>query len=218
MIASASQGIVRAVAVCSVLGLSSCVVTSGPPPATSAPVATPPSTPPAAVAPAPPPAVAPTPAAAAEPVPPQPTFAPTPEPVEKPAEHPHGFARGQPKDLQAGHPESLWVWHDDAAQWHVRSTTHAQEHRFSGRVWVSQGSIASVHPTRTEYNDRVRLSGRSIEFDFHTRGGIDGFDFSVAGAPCVHFALLVDGKGDPGRVKIGGNSVHPKHHVFTACP
>ena len=180
MIASAPQGIVRAVAVCSVLGLSGCVVTSGPPPATSAPVATPPSTPPAAVASPPPPAVAPTPAAAAEPVPPQPTFAATPEPAEKPAEHPHGFARGQPRDLQAGHPESLFVWHDD--------------------------------------NARVRASARSVEFDFHTRGGIDGFDFSVAGAPCVHFALLVDGKGDPGRVKIGGNSMHPKHHVFTACP
>jgi len=211
MIASASHGIVRAVAVCSVLGLSGCVVTSGPPPATSAPVAAPPSTPP--------PVVAPTPAAATEPVPPQPTFAATPEPAEKPAEHPRGFARGQPRDLQAGHPESLFVWHDDnVAQWHVRSTTHSQEHRFSGRVWVSQGSITSVHATRTEYNDRVRSSGRSVEFDFHTRGGIDGFDFSVAGAPCVHFALLVDGKGDPGRVKIGGNSMHPKHHVFTACP
>jgi hypothetical protein len=111
------------------------------------------------------------------------------------------------------------VWHEDnGLGWHVRSTTHSQEHRFSGRVWVTEGSIADVHPSRIEYNDRIRISPKSVEFDFLTRGGIDGFDFGVAGARCVHFALFIDGKGDPGRVKIGGNDAHPTHHVFTACP
>jgi hypothetical protein len=85
-------------------------------------------------------------------------------------------------------------------------------------VWVTEGSIVDVRPSRIEYNDRLRVGPKNVEFDFLTRGGIDGFDFGVAGASCVHFALFVDGKGDPGRVKIGGSDAHPKHHVFTACP
>jgi hypothetical protein len=213
MIASPHKSILRAAAKCSVLALSGCVVTSGPAPATT-PAAAPPPT--LASTPASAPAATPV---APEPAPPQPPFAPTPEPPERPGEHPHGMARGMPKDLQPGHPETLWVWHDDnAAQWHVRSTTQSQEHRFNGRVWVSEGSIVNVHPSRIEFNDRIRSTGRSVEFDFHTRGGIDGFDFGIAGARCVHFALYIDGRGDAGRVKIGASSAHPKHHVFSMCP
>jgi hypothetical protein len=157
--------------------------------------------------------------AAAEPVPPQAPFASTPEPTEKPVDHPHGIARGEPGDLRPAHSEALWIWHDDGGTvWHVRSTTAKRLHRFSGRVWVSEGSLADIHPSRLEFNDRVRASGRSVEFDFHTRGGIDGFDFHTSGARCVHFALAIDGKSEPGHVRVGKAGVHPSHRVFTLCP
>jgi hypothetical protein len=111
------------------------------------------------------------------------------------------------------------VWHDDNGDtWHVRSTTHRQMHRFSGRVWAAQGSIVDVRPTRLEWGDRIRTTPRGAEFDFHTDGGIDGFDFRTAGPHCVHFALFVDGRGDPGRVNVGPGELHPRHHVFTICP
>jgi hypothetical protein len=62
------------------------------------------------------------------------------------------------------------------------------------------------------------VAPRSVEFDFQTDGGIDGFDFRLAGARCVHFALFVDGRGDMGKVKVGASETHPRHHVFTLCP
>jgi hypothetical protein len=134
-------------------------------------------------------------------------------------EHPHGIARGAPRGLAPGHPETLWVWHDDnAGAWHVRATTRRQLHRFSGRVWTSDGQIVDVHPTRLEWGDRIRVAGRNVDFDFHTDGGIDGFDFRTAGTQCVHFALFIDGRGDPGRVTVGAGDMHPRHHVFTLCP
>jgi hypothetical protein len=180
-----------------------CVVTTGPAP--SAPPAT--ATPAAAVPPPPAPAPA------------QPPFQPSAEPTERPAEHPHGIARGKSPEMHPGHVETLWIWHDDnGANWHVRSTTAGHQHRFSGRLWTSEGSLADVRPTRLEWSDRVRLEGRSVEFDFHTQGGIDGFDFRTAGARCVHFAMSVDGKGEPGLVRIGASGVHPSQRVFTLCP
>jgi hypothetical protein len=144
---------------------------------------------------------------------------PTPEPRDRPADHPRGIAIGQPRALAPGHPEALWVWHDnDGASWHVRSTTHSQRHRFSGRVWVADGSIANINPSRLEFRDRLRMGPRAVEFDFETDGGIDGFDFQTVGPRCVHFALFVDGRGEPDKVKIGSNGERPRHHVFSLCP
>jgi hypothetical protein len=91
-------------------------------------------------------------------------------------------------------------------------------HRFSGRVWAPDGSIGDVHPTRLEWGDRIRLAGRNVEFDFHTDGGIDGFEFRTGGPQCVRFAFFIDGRGDPARIKIGGGELHPRHHVFALCP
>jgi len=211
------------------LAISACVVTTGPRPAQPPPP--PPSAPPPTLASSPPPAPppAPVPAATVQTAPPaavqtappaQPVFAPTPEPADRPIDHPRGFGRGGPRGLNPGHPESFWVWHEDnGTAWHLRSTTHRNLHRFSGRVWTSDGSIVDVHPTRLEWGDRIRLAGRNVEFDFHTDGGVDGFDFRTA-APqqCVHFALFIDGRGDPARIKIGGGEQRPRHHVFTLCP
>ena len=201
------------------LAISACVVTSGPPPARNPPPA-PPGAPPPTLASSPPPAAAPAPPPAVQTAPPaQPTFAPTPEPNERPIDHPRGVARGAPRGLAPGHQETIWVWHDDnGTMWHVRSTTHSKMHRFSGRVWAPDGSIGDVHPTRLEWGDRIRLAGRNVEFDFHTDGGIDGFDFRTGAPQCVRFAFFIDGRGDPARIKIGGGEQHPRHHVFALCP
>lgn len=165
-----------------------------------------------ATAPAPAPTAATTTASA------QTTFEPTPEPTEQAASHPNGFGLGRPNDLKPGHPEALWIWHDaKGAGWHVRSTTASRLHRFSGRIWVTPGTIADVHPTRLEFNDRVRVQEKSIEFDFETQGGMDGFDFRLAGATCAKFALRVDGKREPGVVRIGSRGAHPHGRVFELC-
>ena len=210
----------RLAALSLITAISGCVIrTSSPPPAPQpyaapAPVPSPAPTPASYPPPPPPVAVAPP-----APPPPQPVFTPTPEPRDRPADHPRGIARGAPRGLQPGHPQTLWVWHDDdGTGWHVRSTTHSQRHRFSGRVWVAEGSIANVNPTRLEFRDRLRMGPRGVEFDFETDGGIDGFDFQTVGTRCVHFALFVDGRGEPDKVKLGSSEARPRHHVFTVCP
>ncbi len=207
-----------ATAISLAVAISGCVVRTGPasePPPAPQPYAAPAPAP----SPAPTPASSPPPVAVAPPAPAQPVFVPTPEPRDRPAEHARGIARGAPRGLQPGHPEALWVWHDDdGSGWHVRSTTHSQRHRFSGRVWVADGSVANVNPSRLEFRDRLHIGPRFVEFDFETDGGIDGFDFRSIGAKCVHFALFVDGRGDPGKVKVGAGEAHPRHHVFTLCP
>ena len=62
------------------------------------------------------------------------------------------------------------------------------------------------------------MGPRGVEFDFETDGGIDGFDFRTIGARCVHFALFIDGRGEPDKVNLGFNEARPRHHVFTLCP
>jgi hypothetical protein len=146
-------------------------------------------------------------------------FTPTPEPRDRPTEHPRGTAVGAPRGLGPHHPQALWVWHDpDGTSWHLRSTTQSQRHRFSGRVWVNDGTVADVNPNRLEFRDRLRIAPRGVEFDFQTDGGVDGFDFRAVGARCVNFALFIDGRGEPDRVKIGASEARPRHHVFTLCP
>jgi hypothetical protein len=202
------------------LALGACIVRSGPAPTSASPA-------PAASAPAP---AAPTPAnrpaamtiagrlAEARPQDPPP-FVSTPEPRERPVEHPRGAALGVPKEMHESHLEGLSIWHDERGSgWHLRTSTRGEPRRFGGRVWLSEGSFADVRPSRTEWSDRLRATGRAIEFDFRTQGGVDGFEFRVTGARCVHFALSMDGRDDVEHVYIGAQGAHPARHAFTLCP
>jgi hypothetical protein len=123
------------------------------------------------------------------------------------------------KDLRDAPADGLWIWHDErGSEWHLRTSTHGPSHRFNGRVWLSEGSFAGVRPSRTEWNDRLRATGRAIEFDFHTQNGVDGFEFRATGARCIHFALSMDGRQGTDSIHIGARGAHPKEHVFTLCP
>jgi hypothetical protein len=124
-----------------------------------------------------------------------------------------------PGELHHARGDGLWIWHEErGSEWHVRTSTHAQARRFSGRVWLAEGAFADVRPNRTEWSDRLRASARAIEFDFHTQGGVDGFEFRVNDARCVHFALFIDGRAEPEDVHIGAGGSRPSRHVFTLCP
>jgi hypothetical protein len=127
-----------------------------------------------------------------------------------------GIAEGRPPQFHSGQVESFWVWHDGNG-WHVRTTTHTQNHRFSGRVWGLRGEVGNVRATRTEWNDRFHHEGNQMAFDFHTQGGEDGFDFGIAEGDCAQFYLLVDGQSNPGRVFIGAGEKHPTGAAFRLC-
>jgi hypothetical protein len=192
-----------------------CTVYSVPPPATQAapaPANAPPPT--AAPAPAAAPAPGPAPAPAATPA-----YVETPEPTEPPREMKYSVADGRPHGLASGAPEAYWVWHDNhGTHWHLRSTTHSTMHRFHGAVYAEGGHITDAHPTRVEWNDRVRANAQSIHFDFHTNGGEDGFDFKVTGSHCVRMYLLIDGKSEPGHINVGAGDARPAHWHFKLCP
>ena len=115
----------------------------------------------------------------------------------------------------SGSPESYWIWHDPAG-WHLRTTTRAQLHRFHGWVEAIDGRIGEVHPSRLEWNDRIRIAPRGIEFDFSTDGGEDGFDWRVSSG-CNRFYLQVDGVAAPERVHLGGQSHVPVEMPFARC-
>lgn len=211
----------------------SCVVNTtpagSPEPYPASPGAPPPSHPaqpaaapaPAPAAPAQPAAAvpAPAPAPAATPAAPAPAYAETPEPSEAPKEIRFSVADGRPKGLVRGAFEAFWVWHDlNGKHWHVRSTTHSTMHRFQGSVIGEGGKLTDIHPTRTEWGDRIRANARGVSFDFHTNGDEDGFDFKVSGTHCVRMYLLIDGKPDPARINVGASDAHPPAWHFKVCP
>ena len=57
-----------------------------------------------------------------------------------------------------------------------------------------------------------------INFDFSTKGGIDGVDFRVKGKePMLSFTLTIgekDPKFEPGRIFIGKSGAHPSENPF----
>jgi hypothetical protein len=148
-----------------------------------------------------------------------PPFVSTPEPRERPADQPRGSALGMPKALHDAREEGLWIWHDErGSEWHLRTGARSNGRHFSGRLWLGEGTFADVRPNRTEWSDRLRATGRAIEFDFRTQGSPDGFEFRVSGARCVHFSLSMDGRNDTSGIYIGASGSHPSRHTFTLCP
>jgi hypothetical protein len=138
------------------------------------------------------------------------------EPAEAPEETTKGIAEGQPPGFRDRAPEAYWVWHDRAG-WHLRTTTAHQQHRFQGRIWVGKGEVGNVHPTGLELGDRLKQRGNALAFDFTTKGHADGFDFQIAEGECAKFNLLIDGKGKPDAIYVGGRGEQPRRHVFRVC-
>lgn len=125
------------------------------------------------------------------------------------------IVEGRPGGYRPGVPESYWTWHD-AGGWHVRVTTAGLPHRFHGWVEPAGGVITDLRPTRIEWNDRIRMAPRGVEFDFQAAGGDDGFDFHVSSG-CARFFLYMDGVGRPGRTFVGAAERHPRRIPFERC-
>ena len=128
-----------------------------------------------------------------------------------------GIADGRPKEYKPGVPESLWIWQDEkGSRWHVRASTKSHLHRFNGFI-VADGKLKNARPTRTEWSDRVRVSGNRASFDVYTDGDADGIDFDVAGNGCVRFYLAIDGKAQPQLIHLGKDGVRPEKAHFKLC-
>ena len=114
---------------------------------------------------------------------------------------------------------AYWVWTGGKGDWHLRTTTSKQRHRFQGRVHPLQGSsLSNLKTTRLEWGDRMRLQGTDIVFDFSTQGGEDGFDFTLNGNSCIEMDLRIDKAPHPKLVVIGKGEVAPAASHFVVCP
>lgn len=130
-----------------------------------------------------------------------------------------GLADGKPPRLHPGAPMGFWVWQAPHGKWHLRSTTTRQTHRFQGRIRPMQGAgLNGLAATRNEWNDRMRIDGNDIIFDFVTQGGEDGFDFGMTGNACVEMDLRIDGTAHPRLVVIGQTEQAPASSHFIVCP
>jgi hypothetical protein len=136
-----------------------------------------------------------------------------------PAQMAAGLADGKPPRLRPSAAMSYWVWQSPRGDWHLRSTTSHQLHRFQGRVHPLEGAtLGNIKATRLEWGDRIRLQGEDIVFDFSTQGGEDGFDFKLNGDACVEMDLRIDKTSHPRLVVIGKTEQAPAAAHFVVCP
>ena len=115
------------------------------------------------------------------------------------------------------------MWRD-ALGWHVRTTTKELEHHFRGHISVEGGKLEDVKSYKRERRGPqkdlfvVGPEGRTINFDFSTKGGIDGVDFHVKGKGATLSFVLEIGEKDPkfvpDRIFVGKAGAHPAASPF----
>jgi len=130
---------------------------------------------------------------------------------------------GKPANTAAGKVEHYALWKDDDG-WHIRTTTKEYDHHFRGVIEVKGGEFEKLKPYRLEHKGPVKdlfIEGPEhhvINFDFSTKGSIDGLDFHVKGnEPMLSFTLMLgekEPKFDPARIFIGKNGAHPSASPF----
>jgi hypothetical protein len=130
---------------------------------------------------------------------------------------------GKPANTEAGKVEHYAVWQDEGG-WHIRTLTKEDEHHFRGVISVTGGEFAAVKGYKLEHKGPQRdlfMEGPEhhvINFDFSTKGSIDGIDFRVKGKePMLSFTLTIgekDPKFEPGRIFIGKSGAHPSANPF----
>lgn len=123
--------------------------------------------------------------------------------------------QGEPDQFRPGDSRGVFIWHDRDGL-HLRTTTHGREHVFSG-VIRTDGHFRDVHSVRAERDDRYRLDcdRDTINFRFHTAGGVDGLDFRIKGGDKVYFDLYMDGhKIATRQIYVGRNGWHPHDNTF----
>src|SRR5262249_28097532 len=117
--------------------------------------------------------------------------------------------------LQPGALEAFWIWREGGA-WHLRTTTKANMHKFTG--WVATEGLSSVTASKLEVADKVHVQNKMMHFEFTTAGHEDGLDFKTGADDCVRFQLRVDEKPEPNLIHIGLSAMHPAKAHFKLCP
>lgn len=130
---------------------------------------------------------------------------------------------GKPMNTEAGRVEHYAVWQDGEG-WHIRTMTKEYEHHFRGVIAVSGGEFVDLRGYKLEHKGPQRdffMEGPEhhvINFDFSTKGSIDGIDFRVKGKePMLSFTLMIgekEPKFEPGRIFIGKAGAHPSENPF----
>jgi len=94
---------------------------------------------------------------------------------------------------------TYFLWFEGGI-WHVRARTRSKSHHFDGTVVVRGGRVVRLAPASMDRRrrnvdvGRVNRDRTRIDFHLRTKGGVDGFDFVVAGAAAtVAFDLRTDG-------------------------
>ncbi len=102
-----------------------------------------------------------------------------------------------------------------AGGWNLRWTSDGRPHRFSGSI-ETDGLLTALIPLFPEAGRHRVTRGKRIDFDLPdvTRGG--GFSFRVGSPDArVAFALAVDGREDPVRIRLGGQRSIPSSIPFS---
>ena len=130
---------------------------------------------------------------------------------------------GKPMGTDAEKVEHYALWQDEDG-WHIRTMTKEYEHHFRGVIEAKGGEFVQVRAYKLEHKGPQRdlfIVGPEhhvINFDFSTRGSVDGMDFRVKGKePMLSFTLTVgekEPKFEPGRIFIGNSGAHPSGNPF----
>jgi hypothetical protein len=166
------------------------------------------------------PVIAPAPAGTMTPavVPTQPAKDEPPRSTDRPAMLAEGAGEGRPPGFRSGAPAGYWIWQGPRGGWRLRTTTANVQHVFRGHIRGMTGAISNVHPTRTEFRDRIWKTNDGWAFSFKTEGHADGFTFVTRDEGCVLFDLQLDGGPEPKRVTLGKAQVAPATGHFIVCP
>lgn len=136
----------------------------------------------------------------------------------KPVRLSASVAAGRSPELASGNYRAYWIWRDDDGVWHLR-TTARRGHRFQGVVRPLEGAqIGDLKLVGIDPKDRVGIVGRTLSFDWQTRGAIDGFDFRIQGQGCVEFDLRLNEDGSSRYIYLGKDKIRPEAAHFLLCP
>lgn len=131
---------------------------------------------------------------------------------------PSSTADDRPAGFQETSGPGFWIWRGPRDGWHVRTTSGGKTHNFLGEIAVrGNGVMTDLKANRTELNDRVRGNPSGAAFEFKTSTFQDGVDFKIDPGSCLEFDLKIDGKGQAGKIYIGGRQVNPPSHWFKLC-
>ncbi len=130
---------------------------------------------------------------------------------------------GKPPKTAPGKVEHYAVWQDEGG-WHIRTMTKEIDHHFRGVIEVKGGEFVQVKGYKLEHKGPERdlfIEGPEhhiINFDFSTKGSIDGVDFRVKGKePMLSFTLTIgekEPKFEPERILVGSSGAHPSTNPF----